>query len=169
MLKKLFLPIIFGLQLCAPTIKGMEQSGITFEGPFKTFGTNIKINAQQNNQEIGSILYEFFENQRAKITLFLVKRDARNNKKGQRIGQQLFQKCVDDVIAHNCKQLIWTVSSIDDLDCETVCTIYKKIVTKLKNSESYLLTKSEIYGRRIQKVDMTLSFNKDKKFNGGLI
>lgn len=159
MLKKLLLSIIIGMSFISIDAMLPAAPEIEYQGPQQAINPDeIEINALEDNYTIGWIMYRYLPDHIAEITLFEVDKDTRN-KKELRVGQHLFQKCVDHIIACGCKKLIWTVNPTDNLDLKTICLIYEKIVKKLNNSESYTFTKSEEHVELHNKIDMALTFN----------
>lgn len=156
--KKLLIPIA-AIAAFAGTIQAMEKPAIKYTDPTETYSSeDYKISAKVGEDEIGSISY-ILEKRKAKMLLFTVNKDFRNNKQ-ERVGQHLFQACVDDVVAHGYPQLEWTANPTSDLKIDTIVTIYEKMVKKLENADSYKFTKGEEYGTHNPKVNMKLIFKK---------
>lgn len=160
MLKKLLLLSILGF--ASVTLHAMQTPApaITYEGPQPTAdNAEVEINAKdEDNFARGWIVYNFDKPKQAEITLFEVEEEARN----LRIGQTLFQKFINDTLAHKCTKVTWTVNPVSTLDTKTLCAIYEKIVKKLENSQSYELSIGDPYGPGFSKVDMTLVLQKNK-------
>lgn len=156
--KKLFLPIA-ALAAFVSTSSAMEKPLIKYTAPTETYSPeDFKISAKVGEEEIGSISY-ILEKRKAKMLLFTVNKDYRNNKQ-ERVGQHLFQACVDDVVAHGYPQLEWTANPTSDLKIDTIVTIYEKLVKKLEHADLYKFTKGEEYGTHNPKVNMKLIFKK---------
>ncbi len=157
MLKKLLLSSFFGLSFVS--LHGMVVAPkIKYEGPQITYSKrDFEINALDDNFEIGSIMYELLPLIKTDISLFEVNKKYRNNKV-EYVGQNLFQRCIDHALSRQCPLITWTVIPQDkeNLDLETVCLIYEKMVKKLKNADNFTFAKSKPYGCPL-KVDMTLS------------
>jgi hypothetical protein len=162
MLKKLLLASMLGLSFTASHAMQSPTSPIRYEGPQPTIDNKeIEINAKdEDNFAIGWIMYKYLADQKAEITLFEVDEDFQNNKKQHRVGQNLFERFVTDVIAHNCTQIYWTVNPVGNLDTRTLCTIYKKIINKLPHSSGYTVSEGDAYGPGFKKIDMMLSLKK---------
>ncbi len=156
--KKLLFPIA-AIASLAGSIQSMEKPAIKYSNPTETYSPeDFKISAKVGEEEIGSISY-ILEKRKAKMLLFTVNKDYRNNKQ-ERVGQHLFQACVNDVVAHGYPQLEWTANPTSDLKIDTIVTIYEKMVKKLEKSESYRFTQGEPYGTYNPKVNMKLIFKK---------
>ncbi len=159
MLKKLLLALMFGLSFAE--CKSMEpKTTILYEGPQQTYSkNNYEINALDGSFEVGSIMYEVRPFIQTEISLFEVTSKYRNNKT-TRIGQNLFQRCINHALEKQCPTISWTVIPQDkDLDLKMVCMIYEKMVKNLTQSNTFIFTKSEPYGSPLR-VEMTLSVKK---------
>jgi hypothetical protein len=159
-LKKLLLPIAAIIAFSAGTNQAMEKPDVKYSDPIEMYNSpeDFKISAKVGEEEIGSISY-ILEKRKAKMLLFTVNKEFRNNKQ-ERVGQHLFQACVDDVIFHGYPQLEWTANPTSDLKIDTIVTIYEKMIKKLENADSYRFTKGEEYGVYNPKVNMKLIFKK---------
>ena len=155
--KNLLLPIAIIVTFTG-TSQPMEKQEVKYSDPTETYSSeDFKINAQIGETKIGSIEY-ILERRKAKMLLFNVNKDFRNNKQ-ERVGQHLFQACVDDVVAQGYKQLEWIANPTSDLKIDAIVTIYEKMIKKLKNADSYRFTKGEQYGIYNPKVNMRLIFH----------
>lgn len=155
-LKKLLFPIT-ALAAFTGTCHPMEKQPITYKGPTQTFcQEHFKISAHAGKTEIGYLTY-YLTKEKAEIALLTVHKKYRNDQK-ERVGQHLFQACVNDVVAHNYKELEWTANPISDVTIDSICTIYEKMVKKLEHADLYQLVKGEEYGDHNPKVDMKLIF-----------
>lgn len=158
-IKKLFLPIAALFALIADNSSAMEKPNIIYEKPiYRKDCAQYIIPAMNNDEQIGRITYQYLNDQIVKIVLFEVNMKFRNDTK-ERIGQHLFQRCVDEALAHGCTQIIWTANPTSDLDLDMICMIYTKIVQKLTHAHRYTLIKGEPYGTFNPKMDMELLLN----------
>lgn len=140
------------------------KTDILYEDPQSGYNQiECEINATDNSRSISWIMYKYFNANIAEIILF--GGDAENQNKG--IDRALFQKCVADIIAHNCTKIFWTVNPIDNIDVETLRIIYQKLMNKLENSESYQLTYINFFEDNKTKIKMILSLKKNG--NEGLL
>lgn len=161
LLKSLLLPIAAIAAIFAGNSYAMERPHIRYQKPVHQVDSNefvILATDTDNDEEVGRIKYKYLDGRIVEIILFAVNMEYRDDKK-ERVGQHLFQRCIDEVKAHGCETIIWTVNPTSNLDLHTVCLIYTKIVQKLTNSENYTLIKGEEYGTHNPKVDMELFFN----------
>lgn len=135
----------------------MPETCITYEGPQLAYNQKeYEINAMDSIWTVGRIMYEYVNGSAAKITLFSVNEEFQN--KG--IGKELFQKCIEDIIAHNCTQIYLIAEPIDNINIETLRIIYHRLVKKLKNTESYQLASTDFFENNKAKIKMTLSVQK---------
>jgi GNAT superfamily N-acetyltransferase len=136
----------------------MPKTDITYEGPQLAYNQKEhEINAMDSIWTVGRIMYEYVNGSAAEITLFSVDQDFQN--KG--IGKELFQKCIEDIIAHNCTQICWTINPVDNIDVETLRIIYHRLINKLENSESYQLSSTDIIENNKAKIKMILTLKED--------
>lgn len=140
--------------ILAPLALAMEMPEITYEGPQPTCHEGeTEINARDKECDaIGWIIYECSSDKTAKISVFEVDDQFKN--KG--IGQQLFQQCINDVVEKHCTRIEWNVVPLHTINAATLCTIYGKIVKKLKNSESYRLTQQKLINNNSTTIKMVL-------------
>ncbi len=157
--KKLLLPFAV-IAAFTGTSQAMEKPAIKYSDPIEMYNSpeDYKISAKVGEEEIGSISY-ILEKRKAKMLLFNVNKAYRNDK-AERVGQHLFQACVNDVVAHGYPQLEWTANPTSDLKIDTIVMIYEKMIKKLENADSYRFTKGEEYGVYNPKVNMKLIFKK---------
>ena len=101
MFKNLLLSIIFALSFLPAISMEPTASAIVYEGPQLTCDMQeIEIKALNGFETLGWIVYKYLPEQKAEITLFEVDQGMRNNTE-HRIGQHLFQQCINDAIARN--------------------------------------------------------------------
>ncbi len=152
-MRKLFFILLFALS--SSHIIGMQQPP-TYEGPKKTYDEKeIEINALDDIWTIGWIRYKYLPDHSAEITLFEVDKDMRAHKE-YHIGRNLFQRFINEALAHDCAQVVWTVEPTSTIDSATLCIIYEKIIQKLDNSANYIFIKGKASGANPPKVPMTL-------------
>ncbi len=164
---KLFKKLLVIITLIAPiagsnhAMEKPTQATVSYSDPIETYSCeDFKIAASLGTAEIGHIEYTL-EKRKATILHFEVQKDYQNNNKQERVGQRLFQKCVDHVLSRGYSELEWTANPIpsNKLDLATICTIYEKIVRRLENSNSYELKQGKEIGMHNPRKHMKLIFN----------
>lgn len=154
LIKKIFLSIA-AITSFTGACQAMEKPQIKYSNPTETYSPeDFKINAKIGETEIGYIAY-ILKKRFAEILRFEVNKNYRNNTK-ERVGQHLFQACINDAIAHGCNHVKWTANPTSNLKIDTICIIYERMVQKLENADSYRFIKGEEYGIYNPKVNMKL-------------
>lgn len=107
------------------------KSPITYSNPFRTTN-HFKICAYHNGIKIGSVKYRKEENKYwylAKLTV-----DKKHRKTDNKVGYNLFSKCLTHIQTQKPTRVHWFVTCIkdDSPSLATLTAIYKRMVVKLK-------------------------------------